>query len=100
MSELGVSGAGYLPTYLPPPPRGRMPDEPQGGMLLTPQEAADLLGLSRETIRRAIRSGELKAIRLGYRTVRVTKADLDEWIVSKGGRPLFGTQKPEEDDKK
>lgn len=103
MPELGASSVGYLPTY-PSLPRGYMPDEPQKGVLLTPQEAADLLGVSRETIRRAIRAGDLKATRLGYRTVRVTKADLDEWIVSKGGRPVFGsTPKPpggDDDEKK
>jgi excisionase family DNA binding protein len=91
MPEL-ASSEGFYPSTYPSLFRGRrMADEPQKGLFLTPQEAADLLGVSRETIRRAIRSGELKATRLGYRTVRVTRADLDEWVVSKGGRPIFGT---------
>jgi excisionase family DNA binding protein len=96
MENLGLdAGLSYLP-----PARGRMADDPLQGVL-TIQEAADLLGLHRETVRRAIRTGELKATRLGYRTVRITKADLQAWFMSKGGRPLFtGTGEPTKEPEK
>lgn len=39
--------------------------------VLTIAEAADVFRVSRTTIRRAIRNGRLKSIRLGPQTVRV-----------------------------
>lgn len=43
---------------------------------VTIQEAADLLRVSSSTIRRAIRSGRLRAVRLQARTVRVDLASI------------------------
>ena len=37
-------------------------------------------GVSRDVIRQAIKDGELRASRLGERTVRVFRADVEEWF--------------------
>lgn len=51
-----------------------MPDDlPE---LLTIQQAADYLGLSRRTIELWMRSGKLPAIRIGPRTRRIRRVDL------------------------
>lgn len=52
------------------------------------KEAADFLGCHRETIRRAIRSGELKAAKIG-KVFRISKEDLNEYYQAKGGGKLF-----------
>jgi excisionase family DNA binding protein len=57
--------------------------------VLSVREAALLLGLHEETIRRAVRRGELKACRLGHRTLRISRADLEEYFRSHGGGALF-----------
>jgi excisionase family DNA binding protein len=61
-------------TQAPRPPIGSMPEE-----MLTVAEAAARLKMHPETIRRAIRRGDLKALRFGYRTVRISLADLEAW---------------------
>lgn len=43
--------------------------------------AAERVGVSLPTIRRAIASGALTAYRLGPRLVRVRAADLDAWAM-------------------
>jgi PAS domain S-box-containing protein/excisionase family DNA binding protein len=57
-------------------------------------EAAALLGVSRVTIWRWIATGRLPAARLGHRTVRVTRADLDRAMVrigpANGRHPAVG----------
>jgi excisionase family DNA binding protein len=58
----------------PRPPMGSMPEE-----MLTVAEAAARLKVHPETIRRAIRKGELRALRFGHRTVRIAPADLEAW---------------------
>lgn len=47
---------------------------------LTLAAAAQIVGVSIPTIRRAVASGALAAYRLGPRLVRVRAADLDAWI--------------------
>src|SRR3982750_2610480 len=47
-------------------------------------QAAALLGVSRVSIWRWIRAGQLPVIRLGHRTVRIAHADLDQLLVRKG----------------
>lgn len=42
----------------------------------TIREVADDLRVHEETVRRWIRSGRLKVIRLGHRTVRITEEEL------------------------
>lgn len=46
---------------------------------LTPQQAAELASCSVDTIRRAYRSGELPAYRVGA-GVRIVREDLDAWL--------------------
>ena len=46
-------------------------------------EVADLLGLHRATISSFIGKGELRAVRLGHRTVRVTHEALMEFLRAK-----------------
>lgn len=53
------------------------------------REAARLLGLHEETIRRAVRKGELKACRLGHRTLRISRTDLESYFRAHGGGALF-----------
>lgn len=46
---------------------------------LTPQEAADYLKVSKDTISEACAGGALKNAKLGHRTVRFKRAWLDAW---------------------
>lgn len=46
---------------------------------LSPEEAAEILGLSPETIRSYIRSGELPAYQFGKR-YRIRMVDFDEFV--------------------
>jgi excisionase family DNA binding protein len=55
----------------------------------TLNEAADLLSCHRETIRRAIRDGELKAAKLGVRDFRISKRELAAFWNARGGGELF-----------
>lgn len=52
-------------------------------------EAAELIGVHRETIRRAVRAGELKHARIKRRII-ISRADLEEWYRALGGGSLFG----------
>ena len=45
----------------------------------SPQEVAEILSVSRATIMRRIRSGELQSVRIG-RQYRVSDEDLQCWI--------------------
>ena len=51
-------------------------------------EAAELLLCHKETLRRAIKSGELMAAKLG-KSYRISKKDLEEFWQAKGGGALF-----------
>ncbi|MBQ7503090.1 helix-turn-helix domain-containing protein [bacterium] len=54
--------------------------------ILTIVEAANLLQVSRPTIYKLIRTGELPAdcvLRIGERNVRLKKKALDEWLMNK-----------------
>ncbi len=51
-------------------------------------QAAELLGVSRVSVWRWIRAGRLPAARLGNRTTRIERADLDRLL------PEFGPQHP------
>ena len=48
-------------------------------LLVSPKEVIELTGFGRSTVYRAIRAGELPAVRLG-RAVRVPTASLEKWI--------------------
>ncbi|MCC8193115.1 MAG: helix-turn-helix domain-containing protein [Deltaproteobacteria bacterium] len=51
-------------------------------------EAADVLSCHKETLRRAIQSGDLRAARLG-REYRISRADLQVFWTAQGGGELF-----------
>ena len=51
----------------------------EGGELLTPREGAQRARVHVETIRRAIRRGDLPARRVG-RSLRIAESDFDEWL--------------------
>lgn len=48
--------------------------------LLTPKEAADLLRLNIETVRRLLRTGQLPGCKVGRRQWRTRRADLDAYL--------------------
>lgn len=50
--------------------------------LVTIAETAEILGLSAKTVRRRIAEGELDAVRLGRRTIRVKTESIDRMIDS------------------
>lgn len=54
-------------------------------------EAADLLSCHRETLRRAIRAGHLRAAKLG-RGFRISRYDLEAFWTASGGGDLFGKE--------
>lgn len=49
--------------------------------VLTSDEAADLLRITPETIRRMVRRGDLSAQRIGGR-IRITRASLQAWLAN------------------
>ncbi len=48
--------------------------------LLKVEEAAKILNVGQESVRRYIRTGELKSVALGHRVFRITETDLDSFI--------------------
>ncbi len=60
-----------------------------GKTTFTLAEAAQLLSCHRETLRRAILEGELRAAKLG-RGYRISRSDLESFWTEKGGGELFG----------
>lgn len=44
------------------------------------RDAADFLAVSPKTVRRYIAAGDLDAVRLGRRTIRITAESLDKFI--------------------
>lgn len=63
---------------------------PPGKTTFTLAEAAELLSCHKETLRRAIRKGALRAARLG-RGFRISRYDLEAYWTASGGGELFGT---------
>ena len=51
-------------------------------------EAAELLSCHKETLRRAIKSGNLHAAKLGNE-YRISRTDLEEFYAARGGGALF-----------
>ena len=62
---------------------------PSAKTTFTLAEAATLLSCHPETLRRAIRKGELRAAKLG-RGFRISRADLEAFWTASGGGDLFG----------
>lgn len=52
----------------------------------TPAQAADFFGLSKKTILRAIKTGELAAIKYNSKVFRIMSVDGAAWYAAKGGR--------------
>jgi excisionase family DNA binding protein len=52
---------------------------------LRPDEAAELAGLSKRAIYRAIQRGDLRAVRLCSR-LRISREDFDAWVASSAVR--------------
>lgn len=48
--------------------------------LVSITEAAEILGVSTKTVRRAIAAGDLEALRLGCRTIRIKNESLERFI--------------------
>lgn len=61
---------------------------PSGKTTFTLAEAAELLSCHKETLRRAIRNGELQAAKLG-RGYRISRLDLEAFWTASGGGDLF-----------
>jgi excisionase family DNA binding protein len=59
--------------------------------LLTPDEAAQMLGLSPFTVRRLLRQGELPGRKIGKRQWRIRRVDLEEYLGATG-KPLLANQ--------
>lgn len=51
--------------------------------LLTVDEVAEYLRLNRETVLRKARKGEIPAIKMGYRSYRFHRKQIDEWLKAK-----------------
>lgn len=68
--------------------------EPSGKTTFTLAEAAKLLSCHPETLRRAIRKGELQAAKLG-RGFRISRTDLQAFWTANGGGELFGRESEE-----
>ena len=49
----------------------------------TLKEAADVLGVSYATVQKAVREGQIPAIRFGRNTIRIPKDALDRWLMEK-----------------
>lgn len=58
-------------------------------------EAASLLSCHKETLRRAIQAGELRAAKLG-REYRISRADLQAFWTAQGGGELFSPEQTPE----
>lgn len=56
-------------------------------------EAAEILNCHKETLRREIKSGSMRAAKIG-KEYRVSKTDLEEYWASKGGGKLFEDSRP------
>lgn len=66
------------------------PDTPADPMLSIADVAAEL-GEHRATTRRRVQRGELPAYRLGPKTIRIRRADLDRFKYGQPVTPTWGT---------
>lgn len=51
--------------------------------LLTINEVADRLKLTRGWVRQLVRDGEIPSLKLGPKSVRIKESDLERWMESK-----------------
>lgn len=68
----------------------------EGKRLYTPHEAAELLLLHPETVRRFVREGLIQAVKIG-RSVRIERTELERYWRSQGGGELFADTPKEND---
>jgi len=47
---------------------------------VSPRQAAEMLGVNRDTILRYIKTGVLRATKINRRTIRIRQADIDEMM--------------------
>lgn len=47
------------------------------------QEVADILGIQRNTLYKWIREGKIAATRYGYKTIRISQSQLDDFLKNK-----------------
>lgn len=84
-----------------PPSSSVAPADSAGGSAYyTVQQAAAALGISRVTVWRWIRAGHLPAARLGHRTVRIRRDDVERLLVAigpTGPRSWIGRKRAAED---
>ncbi len=60
--------------------------------LLTPTEAAQILKISNQTVRKLISLGKLVAYKVGHRTIRIDRDSLNNYLESRTiNRGDFGT---------
>jgi putative molybdopterin biosynthesis protein len=59
----------------------------ESALLLTVPEAASLLRIGRNTCYELIRRGDLPAVRLGERIIRIPRFGLEQWIARETGLP-------------
>jgi len=62
------------------PERAKMPEPNLQQRFYTTEEVAKLLQVDPETVRRYVRQGSLRAVKLGGKFIRIDKADLDKFI--------------------
>jgi excisionase family DNA binding protein len=67
----------------PPPPPTEPIARPELTKLLSPDEVADELGISRETVYRLLNDEELPGVKLGGRWI-VSQKILSDWLRSQG----------------
>ncbi|HSW89006.1 MAG TPA: Fic family protein [Candidatus Saccharimonadales bacterium] len=72
----------YLETVIPQEESSQTKQE---HIFYTTEEVAKLLQVDPESIRRYVRSGKLKAVKLGGRFIRIEKVDLDTFIKEQKG---------------
>lgn len=63
--------------------KGQTMTDASSTTLISVRQAAGRLGVSPDTVRRRIAAGELPALRIGYRTVRIAESALREYIDSR-----------------
>jgi excisionase family DNA binding protein len=64
------------PRHVPDTPKQPAPD----ALALSPQEAAWLLGVRPVAVRQWVASGKLPAVRLGRRTIRIRRSDVERFL--------------------
>lgn len=70
--------------------------EPATDELLTSVQVAELCGVSVQSVRRWRFDGDLPYYRLGYRTVRYRREDVDELLASRTVHNRFVSPRPDD----